>query len=81
MRGKTRDGLPLSKILKVVRGIEGISIRDGTRHPFVLSYEGLRACPIAESTDARKMLVPWLRDATGYKPATIYESLRKGKWR
>jgi hypothetical protein len=77
---KTRDGIKLSKILDVAREVEGVTIRDGRNHPYVLNRDGLRPCPVAESTDARKMLVPWFRQATGYETKTVYQALQKGSW-
>lgn len=78
---QTRDGIRLSNILNAARGIEGVIIRDGRNHPYVLNRNGQRPCPVAESTDARRMIVPWFRQATGYNNETIYQALRRGSWR
>ncbi len=77
---KTRDGLRLTKIIKAAKQV-GIKVREGTNHMYNMNYGSLRPCPIATSTDAKKMLVPWLREATGYENNTIYSALRSGKWR
>ena len=79
MAGKTRDGIRLSSIINMVMEL-GISVREGTKHPYILEFPGLRTCPVAESTDARSMLAPWLRNATGYNAREIYHSLKQGEW-
>ena len=76
---KTRDGIRLEKILKVARAI-GATIREGTKHPYILNYEGLRPCPVATSTDAKRMVAPWLALATDYTRKEAYQALRKGSW-
>ena len=77
---KTQDGIKVSNILNVARAL-GIDIREsGGNHPHVLNFPNLRPCPIASSTDARRMVVPWIRQATGYDNQTIYESFRRGQW-
>ena len=76
---KTRDGIRLSDILRAVQQA-GITVRTGTKHPYMLQKDGLRPCPLAESTDAYRMLTPWLRDATGLDRNSIYENLREGAW-
>ena len=72
---KTRDGISLSKILKVARDM-GATIRTGTKHPFVLNYEGMRACPVAASSNARRMIAPWISKITNYTPREAFEYLR-----
>ena len=79
MAGKTRDGIKLSTIVNMVMEL-GIAVREGTKHPYILQAPGLRPCPVAESTDARSMLAPWIRNATGYSVRDIYQSLRQGEW-
>jgi len=76
---KTRDGHRLEKILSLAREI-GATIREGTKHPYMLNYPGLRPCPVAPSTDAKRMIIPWLAQATGYTRKEIYTALRKGSW-
>jgi hypothetical protein len=77
---QTRDGIRLSNIINVARGLDGVTVRPGRRHESVLNYAGLRPCPVAESTNARRMLVPWFRQATGYNTNRIYQALRSGSW-
>tara|TARA_Y100000310_G_scaffold191612_1_gene191561 strand:+ start:3618 stop:3875 length:258 start_codon:yes stop_codon:yes gene_type:complete len=77
---KTRDGLRINKIMNLVDTIEGVSTRHGSNHSTILQYRGMRPCPVAKSTDARRMLVPWLRDVTGYNSVDIYQSLKSGQW-
>ena len=77
---KTRDGIKLGNILNIARAL-GIDIREaGGNHPYVLNFPNLRPCPLASSTDARRMVVPWIRHATGYENNRIYDSLRSGQW-
>jgi hypothetical protein len=76
---KTRDGLKISKVLKVARGL-GASVREaGGSHPYILGFSGMRPCPVASSTDARRMIVPWLQEVTGYDAQVVYSSLRRGR--
>lgn len=77
--GKTLDGIRLSAIVRMASAIPGIAVREGTKHPYMLLYAGLRPCPVAESTHARRMLVPWLRQATGYSTNDLYASLQSGE--
>ena len=76
---KTRDGVKLTHILNVANQV-GASIRNGTNHPYILSYTNLRACPVAESSDARKMIAPWIAKMTGKKAYEVYSALRRGYW-
>ncbi len=77
---KTRDGIRLTDIVRAVSGVDGISIRGGTSHQYILNYAGMRPCPLATSTDAKRMIVPWLYAITNYDRSRIYESLRNGRW-
>ncbi|OGI75634.1 hypothetical protein A3D36_01760 [Candidatus Nomurabacteria bacterium RIFCSPHIGHO2_02_FULL_36_29] len=78
---KTRDGMIISSIVKSLNQIPGVTVRSGTNHPFVANRDGLRPCPIAASTDAKRMVVPWVAQATGYSNRnSIYDSLRNGEW-
>lgn len=77
---KTRDGLKISKIVRALSGLSGVEIRSGTNHPHIAMSSGLRPCPIASSTDARRMVVPWLQNIVDLEPKEIYNSLRSGKW-
>jgi len=81
-RNKTRDGIKLRNVARALRGITGVSIRGGTNHPFIAFAEGYsRPCPLASSTDARRMVVPWIREVTSFTdPNQIYSSLRNGEW-
>ncbi|HVY01679.1 MAG TPA: hypothetical protein VHA12_02870 [Candidatus Nanoarchaeia archaeon] len=76
---KTRDGLRLRDILRASTEA-GAGYREGTNHPLLLTYQGMRPCPIATSTDARRMVTPWLAQATGRSAYETYESLRRGSW-
>ena len=80
MGGKrTQDGISLRDILRAATEI-GIRIRDGRNHPYNLEYPGLRPCPVATSTHAKRMVVPWMEQATGKDRKEIYEALRRGYW-
>ena len=77
---KTRDGIKLSKLEKTLSSISGVTFREGTNHPLIAYAEGYtRPCPIASSTDAKKMVVSWVKEVTGYTNAQkIYQALRSG---
>jgi len=79
---KTRDGIRLTDILSAVEKIEGVSIRQGNKHPYMLNYGQMRPCPVAESTDAKYMIVPWLKQVDVLRQCdkqTIYQGLRQGE--
>lgn len=76
---KTQDGINLKDILRAAAE-KGIEIRNGRNHPFILEYPGLRACPVATSTHAKRMLVPWIEKATGIAREQVYLALRQGYW-
>ena len=77
---RTRDGIRISKIIQAVQGIGDLEVRKGTKHLYILNYGNLIPCPVEKSTSARTMLVPWLKQATGFNRETIYQALRKGRW-
>ena len=82
MAQKTRDGLKLNRVIKALEEIAGVSVRPGKSHPYVALRQGYAIpCPIAASTDARKMIVPWIKNALGYQNSQeIYQALRNGVW-
>jgi hypothetical protein len=80
MANKTRDGIKLTQIVRALAKLSGIEIRKGTKHPYIAMFDGLRPCPVAASTDAKKMLVPWVEQAIGYTRKEIYTALRTGEW-
>ena len=77
---KTRDGISIKDLLSAARNIPGVTIREGTKHAYMLNYAGLRPCPIAESTYAKHMVVPWIKQITQYDNNTIYRHLKNGTW-
>jgi hypothetical protein len=79
---KTRDGLKVSRILRALEQIAGVNIRPGRNHPYVAFKEGYAVlCPVAASTDARKMVVPWVKQISLYQNSeSIYQALRNGGW-
>lgn len=76
---KTKDGIKLEKIIRVAMKAGAIK-RNGANHRYILNYPELRPCPVAPSTNARTMIVPWIQEITNYNSKTIYTALRKGKW-
>jgi len=81
MKMKTRDGLKLSKVVRALEELAGVTVRRGSNHPYVAMMPGLQPCPVAASTDARKMVVPWVKQASGYSDSNeVYRALRTGGW-
>jgi len=78
---RTRDGLKLGRVLRALEQL-GAQIRRGSNHPFIAFRENSNVpCPIATSTDAKRMIVPWIKQMFGYENSQeIYESLRRGRW-
>ena len=79
---KTRDGLKISRVVDMLDSLNGVNVRPGSNHPHVArSSEYAGSCPIATSTDVRRMVVPWVRSVTGYDGSKdIYNCLRSGSW-
>ncbi len=77
---KTRDGLRISNLLRALSQLPGVTVREGASHPNIAEKVGYsQPCPIATSTHARKMVVPWIKRTTSYTNALeIYESLKRG---
>jgi len=74
MKGRTRDGISLDKILELAE-TEGIGIRKGKKHPYLLKYQDQKPCPVAESSHFRHMILPWLKKVTGYSNESLYALL------
>jgi hypothetical protein len=72
---KTRDGCSLQSILKFAAA-HNIQVRAGTKHPYMLTAESMRPCPVARSSHAQYMITPWLAQVTGYKKRDIYETIQ-----
>lgn len=79
MGKRTQDGVGLKDILRAAKEI-GIEIREGGKHPYALEYPGMRPCPLAASTHAKRMVTPWIEEATGRDRKEIYTALRQGYW-
>ena len=78
---KTRDGIKISKLVKALESIPGVSVEAGSRHDYKAEAPCMRPCPIDPSTHVKYMVVPWIKSFTGYQDSNeIYQSLRKGKW-
>lgn len=76
MGGKrTLDNLKFGKVFRAVENF-GVEVRRGTKHPYILVYQGMRPCPVAATTDARTMIAPWLAEATGMTKQDAYTALR-----
>ena len=77
---KTIDGIKLGQIVNLLSKLSGVVVRNGAKHPYVAEIDGKDPCPIATTTDAKKMVVPWVAKVTGYDRKKIYKSLKKGTW-
>lgn len=83
MGGKKTRGrynVPLSNIVSLANETNGITVRHGNNHDYVLNYSGMRPCPIDTSTDFERMVVRWFRQVTGYDKQTIFEACKAGYW-
>jgi hypothetical protein len=79
---KTRDGLKLSKIISAVRTIPGLEIKSGSNHKYLLSYDGLRPCPVDTSTHIGHMVIPWMKKIEsfyGVSKADLYTGMKTGR--
>ena len=76
MIGKTRDGIRLADIVRLASETKDVCIRNGSKHAVILQYPGLRPCPVAESSHFKYMILPWLKQATGYNSNQIYEAIK-----
>jgi len=74
---RTQDGLSLKDILKVALEA-GIEVREGGKHPYNLTSPRMRPCPLATSTHAKRMVVPWMAEATGRERKELYQALQRG---
>tara|TARA_Y100000310_G_C20222542_1_gene596406 strand:- start:140 stop:385 length:246 start_codon:yes stop_codon:yes gene_type:complete len=80
MARRTRDGLNIRNVVRAAEQVNGITVRDGTNHVHILNHPELRPCPIAGSTNVRRMVVPWIRQIVDYSSQDIYAALRRGEW-
>jgi hypothetical protein len=76
---KTRDGLKIRDVVRTALQA-GAKLREGNSHLYILNFGQLRPCPIATSTDAGRMVAPWLAQATGRTRQETYMALRRGYW-
>ena len=81
---KTRDDLKLEKVVKFLRGVGIVPTRSGTNHVHMFTLPDvngrLRSVPLAESTDVRKMFVPYVQRAIpAYSTQQIYDACKTGK--
>jgi len=75
---KTVDGIKLENILRAATTIDGVKVREGHSHRYLLEYNGYHPCPVAASTNVRTMVVPWLKRVTNYNSNELYASLKRG---
>ncbi len=78
-KNKTADGHKINYIVRLAREV-GATIRRGSNHVDILNYPGYRPCPVADSTDARKMVAPWLARTRGCTNTEAYQAIRTGRW-
>jgi hypothetical protein len=64
MAQKTADGLKFRRVENAWENAGG-TVRDGRKHPRMLLYAGLRPIPLAKTTDARRMIAPYLAGIIG----------------
>jgi hypothetical protein len=77
---KTLDEIKIRGIVKAAIKKPLITYREATNHVYMLNYPGLRPCPVATSTHARRMVVPWVARATGLPTQEVYTALKRGRW-
>ena len=80
MTRSTRDGIRLNDIVNLACNTPGMSTREGSKHEAILQYPGLRPCPVAKSSIFKYMILPWLKQATGYSSNQIYQAIRNGNY-
>lgn len=76
-RKETSDGIRLTKILRLAEDL-GVDLRTGRKHKYILNYPNLRGCPVAPSSDAKKMIAPWLSQVSGRTRQETYNAMKKG---
>lgn len=79
---KTRDGLGIERVARnAIRKFSelGIELREATRHPYTISYQGMIPCALASSTDVRRQVAPFIARASNgaYSTNEVYEMLRR----
>ena len=78
-RKKTADGLGFKEIGDLALALGG-TVRQGTKHNYIIQLPTQRAVPLAESTHAQQMLMPYFRQATDYSNREILDAMRRGAW-
>jgi hypothetical protein len=82
-KNETTDGLKIKKVMRSLESIDDIVVRSGKNHDFVVVRKGYaRSCPInAGSTNAKTMVVNWVKEVTDYNSNSrqIYNALRSGR--
>lgn len=76
-RGKTFDGVKLTKIVRMLDDV-GANIRQGGKHKLVAKYNGTQySCALGPSTGVKKHLLPWMKKALkeDYNPSYVNDQL------
>jgi hypothetical protein len=71
MAQKTADGRKFRRVESAWERAGG-TVRNGTKHPRMLLYTGLRPIPLAKTTDARRMIAPYLAQIVGTSNREAY---------
>ncbi|VVB78007.1 Uncharacterised protein [uncultured archaeon] len=79
---RTADGLRLKNVAKALEKLSFVTVRRESNNPYIAFRAAYPVpCPITVDTDARKVIVPWVRNATGYKNTErLYKALKCGGW-
>ena len=82
MAQKTRDGLKLKNVVRALEELAFVTVRRGANHPYVAVRDAYPIpCPVAASTDVRRMVVPWVKNVANYQNSNqIYQALKNGEW-
>ncbi|MBN2420732.1 hypothetical protein JXB27_00470 [Candidatus Woesearchaeota archaeon] len=78
---KTADGMfRLEDVVAFARTLSGVTIEEGTRHPYLLKYAlaPVGNCALAGSTYVQAHLIPWFKKVTGLSKKEILRGLNQG---
>lgn len=78
---KTRDGLKVDRVARAIDALFGgfgFEVREGSRHPYTVSLPGamVQPCAIAESTDVRRQVAPFIARYAGMSAQDVYNQIR-----
>ena len=86
VKGKTRDGIKLSEIIRTILQLPNVEAKKGSRHELLLKHYGQPAygiaglCAVSTSTSYQRHIVPWVKRVTGYDSGRINSAFRNGYW-